>query len=150
MLFYVSSDNDAIRCALYSSEGNFNCTTEEKHVVAADSRHLTVSSIRPSNDLLMVYEDPSGKVNIMHGSHNPPAEVAVFGWHNMTEELDTIIYQGSPGSYVKTTCGATDLILYCFIKKSEESEVDLWGINFSITPSGLKFRDGNCLTGCEK
>ena len=120
------------------------------HVVAANSRHLSVSRLPPSLDLLMVYEDPSGKVNIMHGSHNAAAGAFDFEWHNMTEELDAIINQGFPGSYVTGTCAATDLKLYCFVKDPEVSASSLWGINFAITPGNLTFGDGNCLTGCEK
>lgn len=117
-----------------------------KHVVAADSRHLSVSSLPPTHDLLMIYEDPSGKVNIMHGS-----AVRDYEWHNMTEGLDAMIDAESPGSYVTTTCTIiNDHFLYCFTKNPKESASGIYAIEFSVTPGNMTFNFGNGSTGCEK
>ena len=120
-----------------------------KHVVAVDSRQLSVSLLRPTDDLLMIYEDPSRKVNVMHGS--AAFSTRGFEWHNMTEDLNAIINDRSPGSYVTTACTHDkSSLLYCFAEDSTGSATGIYVISFSIASGNLIFMDGDCPIGCEK
>ena len=89
----------------------------------------------------MVYEDPSGKVNIMHGSVR--FADGLFEWHNVTEDLDAIINNTRPGLYATTTCTADNNLLYCFAKDTTGSPAGIYVISFSIAPGNLTFIDGN-------
>ena len=154
LLFYIGSNDNAIKCAEFEANTKSEACTgfygleSAKHVVAADSRHLYVSLLPPTEDLLMVYEDPSGKVNVMHGS--TAFATRAFEWHNMTEDLEVIINDRSPGSYLTTTCIADKSLLYCFAKDSTGSAAGLYEIGFSIASGNLTFTDGNLSIRREK
>ena len=96
----------------------------------------------------MVYEDPSRKVNVLHGS--AAFATQAFEWHNMTEDLEVIINERSPGSHVTTTCTADKSLLYCFGKNATGSAAGLYEIGFSIASGNLTFTDGNLSIGHEK
>ena len=133
----VGSDSDLM--------ASRNCTAEQdlasaKYTVGTGSRHLSVSQLSPAtNDLLMTYEDPSEKLNVMHGSEE-------FGWRNVTENLEASIEGGiGPAEYTVSACSTAIMIstvgyIYCFVYEGSVSGV--YGIDFDASQGDFTFTNG--------
>ena len=110
-----------------------------RYVVAADSRQLSVTLLPPSKDLLMVYEDSSKQVNIMHGCSD-------FGdvgwqWRNMTGDFEAVLKQSETrDSYLVATCRPSISGyqgLYCFSSDKSRRVSRIFSISFSVASPGI-------------
>ncbi|KAL8917025.1 MAG: hypothetical protein Q9208_008200 [Pyrenodesmia sp. 3 TL-2023] len=158
-LFYLDQAN-SIGCVEFSLSGPFNggCSIRENSVnfpsnaVAPDTIQISATMLMPANvppGLLLVYEEPSGKISMILGYVNG-AQNTLWSWVNVTEKFDALLstsVAGNPEGSVAAACNAgwaagdpsTDILyLSCFVNKSPDPAASYadYLINFRIVVNG--------------
>ncbi|KAL8647479.1 MAG: hypothetical protein Q9226_006411 [Calogaya cf. arnoldii] len=159
-LFYVNQNSD-VDCIEFSTSDPFNggCSIRENSVnfpsnaVAGESTQISATTLMPAGvppGLLLVYEEPSGKIAVILGYEQEDVN-NLWYWINVTDKFDSLLSASqsgkAPEGRITTGCNSgwasgepsSDILyLSCFVTKDSDptsSYID-YLISFQILVNG--------------
>ena len=155
-LFYVASEQDALSCVqwfngLLIQPPCFFFRNWPSITAASQFRQISVTAFPTftGTQLVMVYLDPSNRINVLHGFFNPPA---TWSWNNVTSRFTSVASDlDKYGLHLADPCTSysspNESQLYCSTRSDNGPQSTGDGgfvlVNFFITASGkLKVPSG--------
>lgn len=143
VVFYVSNEQDLLSCTGSNSSGCwiFDNATMPNITIASDSRHLFAQELSDSwGEMLLVYEDLTRTVNMLHLFTTNTTTGTSWKWHNVTDKFESSIKGYHANVDLIGPCATSrisrELYMLCLATDRNTSTSYIIGTLFSISSPG--------------
>ena len=163
-LIYVSTKSSTLRSVSFY-HGSIQKTDLYVHLelpdikVAPNSRRLSAVAVSPNTDvpgILLFYENPTRKLNIMYGFDDLNANLKPWRWRNLTHQISSLILDAWRGYQITAPCCAhwEDLsddedervsFIYCSANNEDVSSALAQAYFSTSTRGNITIREGKLI-----